>query len=96
MSTPELAPRATYGGVIAVWVIAALAGVAIGIFAPVGQRAGWVSIALAGCLLLSFAVQLGYARPRRFIARMAASIVGAFIVLGIISGAFGLAALSTH
>lgn len=75
------------------WVVAALAGVAVGLFVPVGQRAAWMSVALAGCLTLSFAVQLWYGNPRRFIVRVAVSTLGAFAVLGVVGAAFGLAAL---
>lgn len=78
---------------MAVWVAAALIGVAIGIFTPMGQRAEWILLGLAGCLVLSFGVQLWVGQPRRFIARVAASMLGSLAVLGVISAGFGLAAL---
>ena len=57
MSTPPLAPRSTFGGVIAVWIVAAVAGVSIGLFVPSEWRAAWLPLALGGCLILAFAVQ---------------------------------------
>ncbi|MCR2812817.1 hypothetical protein NQ166_00875 [Microbacterium sp. zg.Y1090] len=93
MTIPELAPRRTFGGIIAVWVVAALAAVAIGIFAPAEWRAPWVTVALGGCLVLSFAVQLASGRSQRFTERMAASILGSLLVMGVIGFGFGLASL---
>ncbi|MDZ8171921.1 hypothetical protein [Microbacterium xanthum] len=91
MSTPPLAPRSTFGGVVAVWIVAAVVGVAIGLFVPSEWRAAWLPVALGGCLILSFAVQLSYGRPHRFIQRVASSVVGALVILGVISLGFGLA-----
>lgn len=93
MSTPDLAPRRTFGGVVAVWVLAAVAGVLIGLLAPEPWRAQWITVALGGCIMVAFAVQLWYGRSQAFIQRMALSSVGAVVVLGIITAGFGLAAL---
>ncbi|MCR2799586.1 MULTISPECIES: hypothetical protein [unclassified Microbacterium] len=93
MTIPELAPRRTFGGIVAVWVVAAVAAVLIGIFAPAEWRAPWVTVALGGCLVLSFAVQLAYGRSQNFTQRMAASILGALLVMGVIGFGFGLATL---
>lgn len=93
MATPELAPRGTIGGIVAVWIVAALAGVVIGVFVAADWRAAWLILALAGCLILSFALQLAYGRSQRFIQRVAAGVLGALLVLGVISAGFGLASL---
>jgi CDP-diglyceride synthetase len=93
MPAPELAPRRTVGGIVAVWVVAAVAGVAIGVLVPEDWRAAWLLVALGGCLVLSFAVQLWYGRSQQFIERVAASVLGALVVLGVISAGFGLAAI---
>ncbi|MDT0117544.1 hypothetical protein Q9R20_11150 [Microbacterium sp. PRF11] len=93
MSTPDLAPRRTFGGIVAVWVLAAVAGVVIGVFVPAGWRAQWITVAMGACLILSFAVQLWYGRSQAFIQRMALSTLGALVVLGVITAGFGLAAL---
>jgi CDP-diglyceride synthetase len=93
MSVPELAPRRTVWGVLAVWIVAALAGVAIGIFVPEEWRAAWLAVALGGTVCLSFGVQLWYGRSQEFIVRVAASVLGATIVMAVISAGFGLAAI---
>ena len=93
MSTPDLAPRRTLGGVIAVWVLAVVAGVAIGVFVPAEWRAQWITVALGGCVIAAFAVQLWYGRSQAFIQRVAASVLGALIVLGLITAGFGLASV---
>lgn len=93
VTTPELAPRRTFGGVIAVWAIAALTGVAIGIFVPEQWRAAWLTVGLGGCLVLSFAIQLWFGRSQGFTERVAASVLGALLVMGVISLGFGLAAV---
>lgn len=94
MSTPDLAPRRTFGGIVAIWVLAALAGVAIGLFVPAEWRAQWISVALGGCIIAAFAVQLWYGRSQAFIQRMALSSLGALVVLGVITAGFALAELA--
>ncbi|AZS37612.1 hypothetical protein CVS47_02252 [Microbacterium lemovicicum] len=90
---PELAPRRTFGGVVAVWGVAAVVGVAIGAFVPAEWRAAWLIVSLGGCLLLSFGVQLWFGRSQGFTERVAAGVLGALLVLGVISAGFGLAAV---
>ena len=93
-SEAEPAPRVRIGGVIVVWIGALAIGVLIGLLTPVGQRAAWLTIGLAGSLVLSFAVQLWAGRAEGFISRVALSMVGSLVVLGIISAVFGVAALN--
>lgn len=93
MSAPELVPRRPLGGIVAVWIFAALAGGAIGIFAPADWRAISMVLVLGTCLILSFVVQLWYGRPERFLHRMAVSVLGSLVVLGVISVVMGLVAL---
>jgi hypothetical protein len=93
VTASELAPRRTFGGIVAVWVVAALAAVAVGIIVPAADRAVWLAIGLGGCLILAFAVQLGYGRSQGFTERVAASGLGALFVMGVISLGFGLAGI---
>jgi hypothetical protein len=93
VTTPELAPRRTFGGVIAVWVLAALIGIAIGIFVPDEWQAAWLTVGLGGCLVASFAIQLWFGRSQGFTERVAAGVLGALLVMGVISLGFGLAAV---
>jgi hypothetical protein len=93
VTAPELAPRRTFGGVIAVWVIAALMGISLGIFVPEEWQAAWLTVGLGGCLVVAFAIQLWFGRSQGFTERVAASILGALLVMGVISLGFGLAAI---
>ena len=93
MAVPELAPRRTFGGIVAVWIAAAVAAVVIGVLATPDWRAAWLGVALGACLILAFAVQLWSGRSQGFTERVAASIFGAVVVMGVISLGFGLAAL---
>jgi hypothetical protein len=93
MAAPALAPRRTTGGIVAVWVVAAIMGVAIGIFVPAEWRAAWLVVGLGGMLTLAFAVQLAYGRSQGYIQRVAVTILGAFLVMGVISLGFGLASI---
>ncbi|KAA9085348.1 hypothetical protein [Microbacterium radiodurans] len=93
MTAPDLAPPRTVGGVVAVWVVAALAAVAVGVLAPVEDRALWMPIALGACVVVAFVVQLAVGRSRGFIQRVAASALGALLVMGLIGVGFALSAL---
>jgi hypothetical protein len=93
VAVPELAPRRTLGGVVAVWVLAAVTAVVVGVLAAPEWRAPWLGVGLGGCLLVAFAVQLWSGRSHGFTERVAASIFGAAVVMGVISLGFGLAAV---
>lgn len=94
MSAPELAPRRTFGGIVAVWIVALLVGVAIGLFVPLSWRAAWLIVALGGCVVLSFVVQLWFGRSQGFTERVALSSLGSLLVMGVISVGFGLASIA--
>jgi hypothetical protein len=93
MTDPALAPRNAFVGVIGVWAAAFVATVAIGIFVPEEWRVPWLLVGFGGIVLLSFAVQLWYGRTQGFIFRVASSVTGALLLMGLISIGFGLAAL---
>lgn len=93
VAVPDLAPRRTFGGIVAVWIVAAVIGVLVGLFAADAWRAQWLAVGLGGCLVLSFAIQLWSGRSQGFTQRVAASALGALVVMGVISLGFGLAAI---
>lgn len=95
MSEPALAPRNAFVGVIVVWSVALLAAISIGFFVPAGWRDGWTLVAFGGVILLSFATQLWYGRADGFIFRVAASVAGGLLLMGLISVGFGAASLIT-
>ncbi|WP_309103585.1 hypothetical protein [Microbacterium sp.] len=93
MSQPALAPRNAFVGVIVVWAVAFLATIAVGVFVAEEWRVQWLLVAFGAVVLLSFAVQLWYGHTHGFIFRVAASVTGALLLMGVISVGFGLAAL---
>ena len=95
MSEPALAPRNALTGMLVVWAVALLAAVAIGIFVVEPWRMPALLVAFGGVVLLAFAMQLGYGRTHGFIVRVSASILGALLLMGVISVGFGLAAIGT-
>ncbi|WP_404433977.1 hypothetical protein LG299_05515 [Microbacterium lacus] len=93
MVAPELAPRRTIGGIVAVWVVAALIAAAVGVFVGPEWRAVWLIAGLGLCLILAFGVQLWYGRSQGFTQRVGASTLGAMLAMGMISLGFGLATI---
>ncbi|MGW8484593.1 hypothetical protein ACWGJP_15800 [Microbacterium sp. NPDC055903] len=93
MSEPALAPRNALGGMLAVWIAALVGALAIGVFVSEAWRMPALLAAFGAAVLLSFAVQLGYGRTHGFIVRVSGSIMGALLLMGLVSVGFGLAAL---
>lgn len=94
MSEPALAPRNAFHGVIAVWIASLVTAVLLAVLLPEEIRVGWLLIAFGAIVLLSFAVQLAYGRASGFIVRVAASVMGSLVLMGLVSIALGLAALA--
>jgi len=80
-------------GVIVVWAIAAVVAVLIGILAPPDWRAAWMGVGMGLIIPIAFAVQLWPGRSQGFIRRMALSVLGALLVMGLIGVGLGLATL---
>ncbi|MCT9821056.1 hypothetical protein N3K63_12280 [Microbacterium sp. W1N] len=93
MTLPELAPRRTYTAVIATWILAAVLALAVGLLAPEDWRAAWMPVAMGVCFIAAFALNLASGRSQGFIQRIAASVLGALVVMGLIGAGLGLASL---
>ncbi|MFT4215429.1 MAG: hypothetical protein QM622_11730 [Microbacterium sp.] len=93
MTVPAPAAHTSFGGIVAVWVAAAVTAVTIGIVAPDDWRAAWMAVGLAGCIVLAFVVQLVQGHPDGFLQRVAASSVGALVVMGLIGLGLGMSTL---
>lgn len=76
--------------VVLVWLAAVAAGVTAGILVPRGEAVGWLAVALAGCTVLALVLQLVVGRTEGYIARTAASVTGALVVLAVASGILAL------
>ncbi len=82
----NLSPATRWSSIIAIWVVAVLCIVAIGVFSPVAEYDSWLALALAGCTVGSLCIQLGTQEKRGFVDRLSASVVGALILLGVGAG----------
>lgn len=80
-------------GVVAVWVAAAVAGILIGVLADRDSPFAWLGVALAGSVLLTFAIQLAGGVTAGYLTRVAISVAGAAVVLVLSSVIIGIAAL---
>jgi len=92
MSAPELVPRRPLGGIVGVWIGTAVAGLAVVFFVPAAWQIAWVTVVLGLAFVAAFVVQLAYGRPQRFIQRIALTVVGSLLILGLITA---VAALTT-
>lgn len=93
MSSDVASTRRSTGSVVAVWIVAVVLALVIGVIAPPQWRAAWMPVGWGLCLILTFAVQLWVGRVDGFIARVAASALGALAVMGFVGIGFGLATL---
>ena len=84
MTVPGLAPRTGYGGIVAVWVAAGVIAVVVGLVVPGEGRAAWMPVGLAACVVLAFVVQLVPGHAEGFVRRVAASVLGALVVTGLV------------
>ena len=80
--------------VIPVWVIALAGAIVVGVLAPSTSSTGaaltWLPIVLAGCVLLTFAIQLALQRKDGLVTRMMASLGGALVILAVATAVLAL------
>jgi hypothetical protein len=93
VTDPLTVPRPAMAGVIVVWSIAAVIAVVVGILAEPDWRAAWMGVGLGLVIPIAFAVQLWSGRSQGFIQRVALSVLGSMLVMGLIGVGLGLATL---
>jgi hypothetical protein len=76
--------------VIPVWVASLAAAIVIGLTTV--DSVAWLAIALAGAVIVTFAIQLAIQRKEGFVLRAIASISGAIVVLAAASGILAVVA----
>ncbi len=91
MTLPGLAPRGGLVGIVAVWVVGAVLAVTIGVTVPESLRGAWMPVGMAGCIILAFGIQLASGHAEGFLRRVAASALGALVVMGLIGAGLALA-----
>ena len=67
-----------------VWIVATLGAVAVGVFAA-DSFLTWLPVVLAGCVLVTFVIQLALQRKEGLVTRMIASIAGALVITALAS-----------
>lgn len=65
-----------------VWIAATLGSVAVGLFAARSSLT-WLPVVLAGCVLLTFVIQLALQRKEGLVTRIIASVAGAVVIVGL-------------
>lgn len=78
--------------VVPVWIAAAVAAVVVGVVAPTAALT-WLPVAMAGAILLTFAIQLAVSRKEGLASRIVASLGGALVVLALATLVLWLTAL---
>ncbi|NUU07149.1 hypothetical protein [Leifsonia sp. C5G2] len=89
---PPLPRWATALSIGSVWAIALVLGVLIGSLSHPAAYASWLSLALAVCALLGFVSQLATQQKDGFVTRLAATLTGSFVILGVIGAVLALIA----
>ena len=84
--------KVRYGSIGAVWLAAAVFAVLIGVLARPAVYATWISLALAFCVLIGLIAQLATQQKIGFVNRLAATVVGCFVILGIAGAVLGVVA----
>lgn len=85
MSESPSSPRASRNGTLAVVAVAFLLSTAVAVFVSPEQQTLWYLLALAGCLIASFAVQVALGQARGFIVRVAVAMASSLAVIGLVA-----------
>lgn len=70
---------------VSIWLLSAVVAILVEVFAPDEVRGPWLFVAAGLCVLMAFIVQLVIGQQHRFVARVAGSIVGAVVIIGIVA-----------
>lgn len=79
----NLPPSLRWTSILAVWGAALVFAVVIAIVSDPHEYAAWLALALAGCVVGALCAQLATQEKQGFVDRLAASLVGAFVILGV-------------
>jgi len=83
VTTQTLPATRHWGSIATVWVLAVIAAVCVGVFSHPVQYSAWLALSLGGCTVAAFAIQLATQVTHGFVGRLAASLVGALLILAI-------------
>ena len=68
--------------IVPVWLLSTAAAVVVAVL-DTSDASTWLAIALAGSVIVAFAIQLAIQKKEGFVLRVMASVTGAVVVLGI-------------
>ena len=68
-----------WSGIVVVWILAVVSVVLIAVFSTQEERISWVALGLAGCTIVTLAIQIAQGQKDGYVARVTASISGAEI-----------------
>jgi hypothetical protein len=77
--------RGHWAATVAIWVLAAVGGLAVLLAAEPDSRPGMFALTLAGAVVLTFCVQLATADRKGFVLRIMVGTVGALGILAVAS-----------
>jgi hypothetical protein len=75
--------------IVPVWVLVIIGAVLIGVLALPNDYFQWLSVALAGAVILTFVVQLALPTKEGLVLRMMASIGGSVVVIAVATAVLG-------
>ena len=84
--------KVLYGSIGVVWLAAVVFAVLIGLLARPAVYATWISLALAVCVLIGLIAQLATQQKVGFVNRLAATVAGSFVILGLTGAVLGVVA----
>ena len=82
-----------WSGIVVVWVLAVLSAVLIAVFSTQETRMSWVSLGLAGCTIVTLAIQIAQGQKDGYVSRVISSISGAVVVYVVAIAIFALAGI---
>ncbi|MFT2815385.1 hypothetical protein [Leifsonia sp. A12D58] len=82
-----------WSGIVVVWVLAVLSAVLIAVLSSQENRISWAALGLAGCTIVTLAIQIAQGEKDGYVSRVISSISGAVIVYAIATAIFVLVGL---
>lgn len=70
---------------VSIWGLGLALAIVAEVFASDATRSPWLFIVAGVCVIAAFVVQLAIGQQHRFVARVAASVVGAVVLIGLVA-----------
>lgn len=83
-----------FRSVIPVWALMVVGSILVGFLVPPANYLEWLSIVMAGGILITFSIQLAAVQKEGLVNRVMASLGGSLVILAIASGILALIGLA--